>query len=204
MIVVGLTGSIGMGKTTAAGMFRSFGIPVFDADRCVHDLYAGAAVEPVGVIFPTAIRDARIDRKVLASLVLNDPKAMARLEEVIHPLVAARRQTFLNEMRSSGRRLVVLDIPLLFEIGSSVEVDVIVVVSALLDDQRKRVLARVDMDEVKLAAILKRQVPDVEKCRQAHFIVQTSRSLTSVRRQISTVISSLIAIEGTTALRDRS
>jgi dephospho-CoA kinase len=191
MIIVGLTGSIGMGKTTAASMFRSFGIPVFDADRCVHDLYAGAAVEPLARIFPTAIRDSRVDRKVLATLVLDNPKAMAALEGAIHPLVSAQRRVFLNSMRSSGRKLVVLDIPLLFETGAGADVDVIVVVSALPGDQRQRVLARPDMDEGKLAAILKRQVPDAAKRKQAHFTVQTSQSLMAMRRQIHTIISSL-------------
>jgi dephospho-CoA kinase len=192
MIVVGLTGSIGMGKTTAAGMFRAFGVPVFDSDRCVHDLYAGAAVEPLAKLFPTAIRDARVDRKKLAALVLNNSKAMETLERAVHPLVLAQRRTFLDKVQSSGRSIAVLDVPLLFETGAVANVDAIVVVSALPGDQRKRVLARPDMDDEKLAAILKRQVPDADKRRQAHFIVHTSHSLASVRRQIANIISTLI------------
>jgi dephospho-CoA kinase len=192
MIVLGLTGSIGMGKTTAARILRQLGVPVFDADRCVHRLYDGAAVEPLARIFPTAIRGGQIDRTELGVLVLNDAEGMAKLESVVHPLVLARRLEFLDRMRSKGRRLIVLDVPLLFETGRNVDVDAIVVVSARACDQRERVLSRPGMDEEKLSAILKRQLPDVEKRRKAHFIVQTNRSMASTRRQLITIMASVM------------
>lgn len=190
MIVLGLTGSIGMGKTTAARIFRQLGVPVFDADRCVHDLYGGAAVEPLARIFPAAVREGRINREKLGALVLNDAEGMSMLESVVHPLVLARRHEFLDKMRSNGRRLIVVDVPLLFETGGGADVDAIVVVSARACDQRKRVLSRPGMNEAKLAAILKRQLPDMQKRRSAHFIVQTSQSVASTRRQLMTIIAS--------------
>ena len=191
MIVLGLTGSIGMGKTTAARIFRQLGVPVFDADRCVHDLYEGAAVEPLARIFPTAIFGGRINRDELGALVLTDAEGMSKLESVVHPLVLAQQLKFLDRMRSKGRPLIVLDVPLLFETGGSADVDAIVVVSARACDQRERVLSRPGMDDAKLAAILKRQLPDEEKRRRAHFIVQTNRCMESTRRQLMTIIASI-------------
>ena len=193
MIVLGLTGSIGMGKTTAARIFRQLGVPVFDADRCVHDLYEGAAVETLARIFPTVIQEGRINRDALGALVLNDAKGMSKLESVIHPLVLTKRFDFIGKMRSSGRRLIVVDVPLLFETGASANVDAIVVVSARASDQRERVLSRPGMDEAKLVSILKRQLPDVEKRRRAHFVVQTSGDLASTRRQLMVIIASVIS-----------
>jgi dephospho-CoA kinase len=191
MIVLGLTGSIGMGKTTAARIFRQLGVPVFDADRCVHDLYEGAAVEPLARLFPTAIQGERINRNELGALVLSDAEGMSKLESVVHPLVLTQRLKFLDKMRSDGRPLIVFDVPLLFETDGSADVDAIVVVSAGASDQRERVLSRPGMDEAKFAAILKRQLPDAEKRRRAHFIVQTSRGMASTRRQLTTIIASL-------------
>jgi dephospho-CoA kinase len=191
MIVLGLTGSIGMGKTTAARIFRQLGVPVFDADRCVHDLYEGAAVEPLARIFPTAIQEGRINRNELGVLVLADAEGMSKLENVVHPLVQAQRAKFLDMMRIKGRALAVVDVPLLFETGGSADVDGIVVVSARECEQRERVLSRPGMDEAKLAAILKRQLPDAEKRRRAHFIVQTSRSMASTKRQLMIIIASI-------------
>ena len=192
MIVLGLTGSIGMGKTTAARIFRQLGVPVFDADRCVHDLYEGAAVAPLARIFPTTIREGRINRNELGVLVLADAEGMSKLEAVVHPLVQAQLAKFLDRMRNDGRPLAVVDVPLLFETGGSAEVDGIVVVSARECDQRERVLSRPGMDEAKFAAILKRQLPDVEKRRRAHFIVQTSRSMASTKRQLIIIIASIL------------
>jgi dephospho-CoA kinase len=192
MIVLGLTGSIGMGKTTAARIFRQLGVPVFDADRCVHDLYEGEAVEPLARIFPTAIKEGRINRNELGVLVLADAKGMSKLEDVVHPLVQAQQTKFLDMMRTNGRTLAVLDVPLLFEKGGSADVDGIVVVSARECEQRERVLTRPGMDEAKLAAILKRQLPDDEKRKRAHFIVQTSGSMASTKRQIMIIIASIL------------
>jgi dephospho-CoA kinase len=191
MIVLGLTGSIGMGKTTAARIFRQLGVPVFDADRCVHHLYEGTAVEPLARIFPTAIKEGRINRNELGVLALADAEGMSKLEAVVHPLVQAQRTIFLDKMRTNGRTLAVVDVPLLFETGGSADVDGIVVVSARECEQRERVLSRPGMDEVKLAAILKRQLPDVEKRRRAHYIVQTSGSMASTKRQIVIIIASV-------------
>ena len=166
MIVLGLTGSIGMGKTTAARIFRQLGVPVFDADRCVHDLYEGAAVEPLASFFPTAILGGRVNRDELGALVLADAEGMSKLESVVHPLVHAQRLKFLDSMRSNGQPLIVVDVPLLFETGGSADVDAIVVVSAPAFDQRERVLARPGMNEAKFDAILERQLPDAEKRRR--------------------------------------
>jgi dephospho-CoA kinase len=193
MIVLGLTGSIGMGKTTAARIFRQLGVPVFDADRCVHDLYEGAAVEPLARYFPTAIFGGRVNRDELGALVLADAQGMSKLESVVHPLVHAQRLKFLDSMRSNGKPLIVVDVPLLFETGGSAEVDAIVVVSAPACDQRERVLARPGMNQAKLDAILERQLPDAKKRRRAHFIVQTSCGMASARRQLITIIASFTA-----------
>jgi dephospho-CoA kinase len=191
MIVLGLTGSIGMGKTTAARIFRQLGVPVFDADRCVHDLYEGAAVEPLASFFPTAILEGRVNRDELGALVLADAEGMSKLERVVHPLVHAQRLKFLDSMRSNGQPLIVVDVPLLFETGGSADVDAIIVVSASAFDQRERVLARPGMNEAKLDAILERQLPDAEKRRRAHFIVKTSCGVASARRQLITIIASV-------------
>jgi dephospho-CoA kinase len=181
-----------MGKTTAARILRQLGVPVFDADRCVHHLYEGAAVAPLARIFPTAIRRGQINRMELGALVLNDAEGMAKLESVVHPLVLAQRLEFLGRMRSKGRRLIVMDVPLLFETGGNADVDAIVVVSARACDQRERVLSRPGMDEEKFSAILQRQLPDAEKRRRAHFVVQTSRGMASTRRQLMTIMASVM------------
>jgi dephospho-CoA kinase len=195
MIVVGLTGSIGMGKTTAAAMFREFGAPVFDADLCVHDLYAGEAVEVVETAFPGVIRQGRIDRGLLGARVIGDTAAMARLEAIVHPLVVERRRAFLGKVRAAGARLAVLDVPLLFETRGEVDVDAIVIVTAGATVQRERVLSRQGMNEAKFAALLERQMADAEKRRRAHFIVQTSGGFDATRRQIRTIISAIGSCE---------
>jgi dephospho-CoA kinase len=191
MIVLGLTGSIGMGKSTAAGIFRRLGAPVFDADRCVHDLYEGPVADVLDSAFPGVKKQGRVDRNALAARILNDPAAMARLESLIHPLVLEKRQEFLARMRRRGARLVVLDVPLLFETGSERDVDAIVVVSASAPVQRARVLDRPGMSDDKLAAILARQVPDAAKRRFSHFIVQTDRGLPAAERQIQSILAAL-------------
>jgi dephospho-CoA kinase len=150
MIVLGLTGSIGMGKSTAAGIFRRLGSAVFDADRCVHDLYQGPVADLLDSAFPGVKKQGRVDRNALATQILGDPAAMARLESLVHPLVLEKRLDFLSRARAKGARLVVLDLPLLFETGSENDVDAIVAVSASAPVQRARVLARPGMSDDKL------------------------------------------------------
>jgi dephospho-CoA kinase len=191
MIVLGLTGSIGMGKSMTASLFRRQGVAVFDADQCVHELYRREAIEPVKARFPAAVRGGVVDRNVLATLVLNDPLAMADLERMIHPLVASARLAFLDRERQRGASLVVVDIPLLFETAGSRSVDVIVVVSANPDEQRRRVLSRAGMTEEKFLAVWRRQTPDEEKRRHAHFVIMSDRGVNFADRQVQMVIAAL-------------
>jgi dephospho-CoA kinase len=177
-----------MGKSTAAAMFGDFGAAVFDADYCVHNLYNGDKVKLVENSFPGITREGRVDRSRLGAIVFEDPKAMARLERIVHPFVVEERRSFLRNMRAAGVRLAVLDVPLLLETRAEEEVDAVVVVTAGSAVQRERVLSRNGMNEAKFAAILERQMPDVEKRRRAHFIVRTCDGFASARRQIRTII----------------
>lgn len=188
MIRVGLTGSIGMGKSTTAAMFREAGAPVLDSDQIVHDLYRGAAVAPIEAAFPGVATDGVVDREKLGRRVLSDPEALKRLEAIVHPLVWAERDRFLKEQEARGARIVVYDVPLLFETGAQDSVDVIVVVSAPEDVQRARVLARPGMTEEKFAAILKKQVPDAEKRARADHVVDTSQGLDAARAQVNGIV----------------
>lgn len=188
MIVLGLTGSIGMGKSTTGGFFRAAGVPVHDADATVHALYAGAAVAPVEAAFPGVVRDGRIDRTALAARVLGDEVAVKRLEAIVHPLVRAAETGFLDAARARGTRIVVLDIPLLFETGGEKRVDVVVTVTTPAAVQRARVLARDGMTEAKFEQILARQISDAEKRRRSHFLVDTSRGLEPARLQVEAVL----------------
>lgn len=190
--LVGLTGSIGMGKTTTAGMFRALGIPVHDADRTVHRLYEGAAVTPVEAAFPGVARGGRIDRKALAERVVGDPRAMRRLEAIVHPLVAETERRFVAGAAARGRRLVVLDIPLLFEAGGAERVDAIVVATADPAVQRQRVLSRPGMDAETFDALLARQMPDAEKRRRAHFLVDTGRGFAAAERAVASIVRALL------------
>lgn len=195
MIVLGLTGSIGMGKSTTAQMFADEGAVVWNADDAVHALYArgGAAVEPIGEAFPGVIVDGAVDRGRLAEVLGRDDTAFRRLETMVHPLVAQGRIDDLEAARQSGVKLVVLDIPLLFETGGDRAVDAVVVVTADADIQAARVLARPGMTRERFEAILARQTPDAEKRRRAHFIIDTGQGLdaarTAVRRIVHTVLS---------------
>ena len=193
MIVLGLTGSIGMGKTATAGMFRQLGIPVFDADAAVHDLYVpgGDAVTPVGEAFPGAIVDGAVNRDALSKAVLDDPSAVRELESIVHPLVREMQTKFIDAARDGGHDIVVLDIPLLFESGGAGRVDRIVVVSAPADVQKDRVLARPGMTEEKFLAILSHQMPDEEKRARADFIVDSSRGLDDALRQVERIVAQL-------------
>jgi len=193
MIVVGLTGSIGMGKTTTAAMFAAAGVPVYDADAEVHRLYAqgGAAVAPVGAAFPGAVQDGAVDRERLSALVLGDPAALARLNTVVHPLMGEARAAFFHAAEAAGADIVVLDIPLLFETGGEGRVDAVVVVYAPAEVQRQRVLARPGITKAKLAALLAAQTPDADKRARADFVIDTSRGFDEARTQVDEILNTL-------------
>lgn len=191
MIVLGLTGSIGTGKSTTAAMFRDLGVPVHDADATVHDLYRAEAVAPVAALFPEALEDGVIDRKALSAVLARSPERFGELEAVIHPLVRARETAFLDAERPNGAPLVLLDIPLLYETGGEKRVDKVVVVTCDPQTQRERVLARPGMTEEKFQLILSRQMPDAEKRRRADFIIDTGRGLDAAREQVEEIIARL-------------
>lgn len=193
MILLGLTGSIGMGKSATAQMFREAGAPVYDADAAVHALYAkgGAAVPRIAEAFPSAVKDGAVDRAALSGLVLNDPEALKGLESIVHPLVRAAQIAFLQQHRDAGAPLVVLDIPLLFEGGGERFLDAVAVVTAPAAVQRARVLARPGMSEEKLDAILAKQMPDAEKRRRADFIINTGLGFEEARAQVRAVLDAL-------------
>lgn len=193
MILIGLTGSIGMGKSTTAAMFREAGVPVYDADAAVRDLYdvGGAAVAPVGEAFPGVVRDGAIDREALRQRVLGDPAALQRLNAIVHPLVGRHRVGFFQRMQAEGHDMVVLDIPLLFETGGHANMDAVVVASAPEDQQRARVLARPGWTAERLDDILKRQLHDSEKRKRADFVVDTGQGLDHARAQVAEIIVAL-------------
>jgi dephospho-CoA kinase len=195
MLLLGLTGSIGMGKSTTADMFRAEGAPVYDSDRLVHDIYNGPAALEIERAFPGATVGATVDRNRLASLVLGDAEAMKRLEAIVHPLVWEGRRRFLEEQARRGVKIAVLDIPLLFETGADKDVDAIVVVTAPKSLQRARVLARANMTEEKFESILARQTPDEEKRRRADFIVHTDAGLEAARGDVRAILKTLQARE---------
>ncbi len=194
MLIVGLTGSIGMGKTTTAKLFAARGVPVHDSDAAVHRLYRGAAVAPIAEAFPDAIQDGTVDRVRLAARVVNDAAALARLEAIVHPFVRESEVAFLAKTRAEGRRLVLLDIPLLFETGAEGRIDAVVVVTADAKIQRERVRARPGMSEARLDAILARQVPDGEKRRRAHFLVDSGAGMDAARRAVDAILGALAFI----------
>jgi dephospho-CoA kinase len=191
MLIIGLTGSIGMGKSAAADHFRRRGIAVCDADAEVHKLYAGAAVPLIEAEFPGTTGAAGVDRAKLAAALLKDPSAFKRLEAIVHPLVREAERAFLAGEKARDAKMVVLEIPLLLETGGERNVDAVVVVSAPPDVQRERVLRRPGMTAEKLTQILARQMPDEEKRKRAHFVVDTGRTLDETYAQIDVVIGSL-------------
>ncbi len=191
MIVLGLTGSIGMGKSTTARMFREAGVPVHDSDETVHRLYADRAVPLIEERFPGVVENGVVNREKLAAAVLGRPEALKDLERIVHPLVRADADAFLERHRLAGNKLALLDIPLLFETGGENRVDRIVVVTAPADMQRERVLARPGMTEQKFEAILSRQVPDDEKRRRADFLVDTGEGMEAARRRVAEIVEEL-------------
>ncbi|MBP1847178.1 dephospho-CoA kinase [Rhizobium petrolearium] len=193
MIVIGLTGSIGMGKSTTAKMFADEGVPVNDSDAVVHDLYRTDAVKPIGEAFPGAVRDGVIDRQELSRQLAAAPEKFPLLESIVHPLVRSREVKFLKRHRQAGADLVLLDIPLLFEVKGEDRVDVVVVVTCDPQIQRERVLARPGMTEEKLEMILSRQIPDSEKRKRADFLVDTGLGLDAARQRVREIIAALKA-----------
>lgn len=193
MIVAGLTGSIGMGKSTAAAMFTDEGIPVHDADRAVHELYEGRAAPLVEAAFPGTVTGGRVDRDKLSRYVVGKPDAMKRLEEIVHPLVREEEQRFLQAARENGAKLAVLDIPLLFETGRDKDMDAIIVVTADASIQRQRVLERAGMTEEKFKAILARQTPDAEKRARADYLIDTGHGFDAARTRVRDIIADLLS-----------
>jgi dephospho-CoA kinase len=191
MIVVGLTGSVSMGKSTTARMFAGEGVPVFDADAAVHKLYEGEAAPLIEKAFPGTTTGGRVDREKLAALVVEDKQALARLEAIVHPLVRAAQKAFLAEAEKRGASVAVLDIPLLLETGGEERVDVVVVVSAPVDVQRTRAMERAGMTQEKLAGMLARQMSDSEKRARADFIVDTSCGFEAARAQVQAILREL-------------
>jgi dephospho-CoA kinase len=191
MLVLGLTGSVGMGKSTTAGFFVEAGVPVHDADAAVHRLYAGEAAPLIEAAFPGTTAGGVVDRTLLAKHVLSDAVALKRLEAIVHPLVRASERRFLAEAEARGEKVVVLDIPLLFETGGEERVDAVVVVSAPAEVQRARVLGRPGMTAEKFEAIVAQQMPDVEKRRRADFVVDTSQSFEVARAQVRAVLAAV-------------
>jgi dephospho-CoA kinase len=196
MFILGLTGSIGMGKSTTAKFFREAGVPVHDSDAVVHRLYAGEAVAPVGAAFPGTVVDGKVDRTKLSAQLVGNPDAIKRLEAIVHPLVRAVSQQFIQTEAARGARAIVLDIPLLFETGGEKNVDAVVVVSAPADVQQARVLSRPGMTAERLDALLARQMPDAEKRARAHFVVDSSRSFDSARAQVHGVLRAIASLPG--------
>lgn len=188
MHIIGLTGSIGMGKTTTAAMFAAHGIPVHSSDQAVHALYSGEAAPLIENAFPGTVIDGHVDRKLLAERVLDDDEALRTLENIVHPLVRRDEAEFLERERSKGSKMALLDIPLLFESTDPNRVDTIIVVTADPNIQEQRVMARKGMTQEKFQAILAKQVPDSEKRKRAHFVIDTSHGLESAERQVAAVI----------------
>ena len=188
MIVLGLTGSIGMGKSTTAKLFVEAGVPVYDADATVHKIYEGEAVAAVEAVFPVTTSNGKVDRQKLSAIVIKDPIAMKRLEQLVHPMLRAHQEKFLRDAERDGSAVAVLDIPLLFESGGDKRVDAVIVVTTSPEVQRARILERDNMTPEKLDVVLSRQMPDAEKRMRADFIVDTSHGLDPVRTRIREII----------------
>jgi dephospho-CoA kinase len=201
MLIVGLTGSIGMGKSTVAARFRGHGIAVCDADAEVHRLYEGAAVAPIEAAFPGTTEGGKVDRQKLARALLESPEGFRRLEAIVHPLVFAAERDFLHAKAATGAPMAVLEIPLLLETGGERRVDVVVVCSAPAEQQRERVMRRPNMTLDKLQQVLARQMPDAEKRARADFIVDTGGTLDETAAQVDNIVESLRGRAGTAFAR---
>lgn len=193
MIVIGLTGSMAMGKSETARLFAESGIPVFDSDAEVRRLYqrGGAAAEPMAKIVPEAMKNGRVDRKILAKILAKDPELLSRVEALVHPMVQNSQRAFLDRCRATGHKMALLDIPLLFESKHKPDIDIVVVVSAPAEVQRKRLLERAGATQEKIDLLLKRQMPDDEKRRRADYVIDTSRGIESARDAVKAVVAEL-------------
>lgn len=196
MLVLGLTGSLGMGKSTCAAMFAEKGVAIFDADAAVHELYKGKAAPLVEAAFPGTLVGGAIDRRKLGDIVVGDPKAIARLEKIVHPLVHEAEKAFRESARRQGQRIILLDIPLLLETGGEDRVDAVILVSTTPKIQKERVLGRGGMSEERFARLLAKQMPDEEKRRRAHFIVDTSGEIADTRRQVDDILAAIAGMAG--------
>ena len=192
MKILGLTGSIGMGKSTTAKLFAEAGVPVYDADATVHRVYEGEAVPAIEAAFPGTTADGKVDRARLSAKVVHDPAAIQRLEQIVHPMLRSYHQKFLQDAEQAGAPVVVMDVPLLFETGGEKRVDAVVVVTTAPEVQRERILARGTMTAETLDAILARQTPDAEKRRRADFVVDTSHGLDPVRARIRDILAEVV------------
>ena len=192
MLLLGLTGSIGMGKSTTAKLFAEAGVPVYDADATVHQVYEGEAAPAMEAAFPGSTVNGKVDRTRLSAMVVNNPDAMNRLEKIVHPMLRSHQQKFLRDAESAGAPVAVLDIPLLYETGGENRVDAVVVVTTTPEIQRARILERENMTPDKLDAILARQLPDAEKRKRADFIVDTSHGLEPVRQRIGEILAEVV------------
>jgi dephospho-CoA kinase len=192
MLLLGLTGSIGMGKSTTAKLFEEAGVPVYDADATVHKVYEGEAAPAVEAAFPGSTVNGRVDRQKLSAMVVNNADAMKRLETIVHPMLRSHQLKFLGDAEKAGAPVAVLDIPLLYETGGENRVDAVVVVTTTPEIQRERILARENMTPDKLDAILARQLPDAEKRKRADFVVDTSHGLEPVRQRIGEILREVV------------
>jgi dephospho-CoA kinase len=192
MIILGLTGSIGMGKSTTAKLFAEAGVPVYDADATVHQLYEGEAVPAIEAAFPGTTADGKVDRQKLSARVVHDPAAMKQLEQIVHPMLGASRQRFFQDAEQAGAPVTVVDVPLLYETGGEKRVDAVVVVTTSPENQRARIMARGTMTPEALDSILARQLPDAEKRKRADFVVDTSHGLDPVRAQIRDILQQVV------------
>ena len=192
MIVLGLTGSIGMGKSTTARLFAEAGVPVYDADATVHKIYQGEAAPAIEAAFPGTTVNGKVDRARLSAKVVHDPAAIRQLEQIVHPMLRTYHQKFLDDAERSGAPVAVVDVPLLFETGSETRVDAVVVVTTSPENQRERILARGTMANEALDALLARQMPDAEKRKRADFVVDTSHGLDPVRARIRDILAEAV------------
>jgi dephospho-CoA kinase len=192
MKILGLTGSIGMGKSTTAKLFAEAGVPVYDADATVHRIYEGEAAPAIEAAFPGTTANGKVDRAKLSAKVVQDPAAIRRLEQIVHPMLRSYHQKFLDDAEQAGAPVAVMDVPLLFETGGEKRVDAVVVVTTAPEVQRQRILARGNMTAEALDAILARQLPDDEKRRRADFVVDTSHGLEPVRARIRDILAEVV------------
>jgi dephospho-CoA kinase len=192
MLILGLTGSIGMGKSTTAKLFAEAGVPVYDADAAVHRLYEGEAAPAIEAAFPGTTADGKVDRKKLSARVVHDQAAIKQLEQIVHPMLGASRKKFFDDAERSDAPVVVVDVPLLFETGGEKRVDAVVVVTTSPENQRERIMARGTMTSEALDSILARQLPDAEKRKRADFVVDTSHGLDPVRAQIKDILAAIV------------